>query len=660
MTKEQRGRPKFTRREFLEGIAALALLGGCKPEKTSSPIQSSSPQPTPEPTKTPLKTPTIKEAATTIPPTPEPTPTKEEVLNIPSVVINEELLKKAFAGIGGGEEIEGEEESMSSVEFGEQYVAAAWNKKFSFEQLTEDPVASLKYMVALGAYTGVEGIYSPGEVSGKKVFPYLFEKGVNFLRIKIPEVPSGQEQQTAESQEGVMPIDLVLRRDTHLTVVGKFKGELISPALEDMEYALVASTDWFRKYTRREGSIAPCHCWGIIPVSLPGDPDNKKAFTLENLLAKGGVKYDKETGETAFTNKEGKSVVWRINEIKGEELIQSIKEDAGLWFVDQMKGEVIANPIVPYPPEDLELPAYWNGQRKEENGEVFISIEGSESMDKEPVEIAQARYDWETGEWRWKKIGVVSMVGVVEKDGEKFQMVEVNGRQEEVLKIEGLTLKWNEEKERFEYFDIDGQKVAHWVFSEEGEGPGSLEITPPVNKEGLRYLDFEKHLGLFAPLSAQESNDIFYRYWNQNQEIRIPIPLDIRQGGIVEEKKVSIYSLNFKNLKEETVVFSPIEIESSKGGFGKDKAWVLSFKKDDNSELVGFVFPPQGKFLASGYVGAGDPVIRLAGDYFPEKLALGLYKDYQLNISRSNRGEHISFRNLTKDSLGRITYLSGQ
>ena len=646
---------KVTRRQFVKGALALgasALIGpGCQPDQPPSSQPEKSTDPTPTPTKEASPTPqspTATKEPTAIP-TPEATPTPEARL-VAGVDITKDYLEKAFTGIGGGETIDNGQEEVSFVRFGQDYVGQSWGEEAAFASLSEDPIASIKYLISLGAYQGRLGLYSPGKEGEEIIFPGLVEdkegqETLALLRLELTNLPPKDEEEDDYS-EWVFPQGLRLEKGTQMTVLGHLEQDQEETKLH---YAVAAFTDYHR--VSQDG--VPRHYLALIPSHFPADPDNKQTLTLANLLTLNGYDYDPAQKAIAFTDPKTKEdITWQLNKFVGQDFHQDLFRAAGLAFVDQINDDQIRNPILPYPQgvkDQYQL-------EREDNQFLFTG------QDQSGQEVTlKAAYDHQKEVWEWEEMGVADMVGVVEREGEEFQVVEINGQQKEVLKIEGLSLKWNKEKERFEYFDVDSQKVAHWVFSEEGGGSGSLEITPPVNKEGLRYLDFEKHLGLFAPLLAEESNEIFYRYWNQNQEIRIPLPLDVSRGGIVEEKRVSIYSLNFKNLKEGTTVFSPMEIESSKGGFGKDKAWVLSFKKNDNSELMGFVFPPQGEFLSSGRdVSAGDPVIRLAGDYFPEKLALGLYKDYQLNISRSNRGEHIGFSNLIKDFLGRITYLSGQ
>jgi len=418
MSKEQKG---ISRREFLIGAGALAVsaaLGGCRPgkeaEATPLPAEKPTVRPTLEPTdKPPAEIPTKKP---TEKPTPEPIPSKEEIIRIPGVTITEELLTKAFEGVGGGEELKpilfgtptpetSPEEPTSFTEFVEIYFPDSWREKITPQELTENPLASLKLMVSFGAYSGVEGVYSPGGISGEEIFPSL--SGLNFLRVQIPELPAEKEQQSVEYQEGILPSGFVLRKEAHLTILGKFNGRFLSPELEEMDFAIVASTDWFRKYARKEESIAPSQYLAIVPTFLPGDPENQKALTLGNLLAKAGINFEQKKGEIRFKNEKGEKIIWEFNELEDEKLIEKLTKEVGIYFVDQMRGELLANPIVPFPDaEALELPEFWNGEKRtdEKTNEVFFVITGAKTQDEAPIDLAEARYNAETAEWLWKKI----------------------------------------------------------------------------------------------------------------------------------------------------------------------------------------------------------------------------------------------------------------
>jgi len=394
--------PRFTRREFLKGIAALVLLGGCKPEKTPSPAQSPSPQPTPEPIKTPLKAPTIKEATTI--PTPEPTPTKEEVLNIPSVVINEELLKKAFAGIGGGEALaNGQGEETTLISFGHDYVFQAWGKEIDFKNLSEDPVASLQYIVSLGSYQGTEGIFSPGKRGEETIFPQLAD--LSFPRLTLDNVLSKAEQEGEEYQKYVSPQNFEPREGTQMVVIGLFNEPQLETGIiidkdalgGELNYALVAFTDYLR--VSEEG--IPRHYFAILPTHFPADPENKNTLTLKNLLEANGYQYDHQTQQITFDSDNGQTVL-ALNQIKGEELIQEIRQAVGLYSVDQVGGKLVNNPIVPY---YKEMPAVWEVEEtKDEEGNITSLLLKGQDQEGEMTNVAQARYDWEEDGWQWEEI----------------------------------------------------------------------------------------------------------------------------------------------------------------------------------------------------------------------------------------------------------------
>jgi len=403
MAKEQGER--FTRREFFKGIAALGagvLLGGCGPEKAPSPAQSPSSQPTPEPTKTPFKTPTIKEATTI--PTLEPTPTKEQIIHVPGITITEELLKKAFAGIGGGETLaNGQGEETTLISFGHDYVSQSWGKEIDFKNLSEDPVASLQYIVSLGSYQGTEGVFSPGKRGEETIFLQLAD--LSFPRITLDNVLSKAEQEGEEYQKYVSPQNFEPREGTQMTVIGLFNEPQLETGIiidkdalgGELNYALVAFTDYLR--VSEEG--VPRHYFAILPTHFPADPENKNTLTLKNLLEANGYQYDHQTQQITFDSDNGQTAL-ALNQIKGEELTQEIKQAVGLYFVDQVGGKLVNNPIVPY---YEEMPAVWEVEEiKDEEGNITSLLLKGQDQEGEMTNVAQARYDEEKGEWRWQSV----------------------------------------------------------------------------------------------------------------------------------------------------------------------------------------------------------------------------------------------------------------
>jgi len=245
----------------------------------------------------------------------------------------------------------------------------------------------------------------------------------------------------------------------------------------------------------------------------------------------------------------------------------------------------------------------------------------------------------------------------INRDGEEFLVLEANGHRGEVLKAEGLTVAWNDQEKRFEYFDVDGQKVAHWL-----EKDKKVEITFLENDEGLRYIDFTKHLGLLVNWPAQKVQEAFDQQWNQDGQIRIPIPLDVRNGGIMNEGKVSRwFSLSFKELPKDTVVFSPFYAQLIIGAYGTSSGPVMNytrFKNEGNEGFLEFCFPPFELVVAEGtIIRAGEPLIILSGEYF-KSTSFSKDKDYQLTITDPRVDLEVNFENLTKDQFGRVVYLS--
>ena len=606
----------------------------------------------------PDKTPVIAlpEPTLTKIPTIEPTPTKE-VVGISGTTITEEYLKSAFAGVGLGVRVGDGQAETTLVEFGPDYVSESWGKRVEYPQQSEEPIASLKYIVALGAYRGEEGFFAPGVEDGEAISPQLAE--LFLARLTLENVPLEAEQSASEHRGWIAPRNFILRPGTRMTVVGLLS--IKSPAENTTESVpggepssvLVVFTDYIRA---SEESGVPRHYLALLPTHFPADPDNRDALSLENLLIANGYHLDSRNKQIIL-DQGHKETRLGINQIEGETLIAEIRKEVGMVFVDHMNGEMIKYPIVPY---FEEMPPVWDLEETvDEEGRTSFVLKSQDQKTGDFRNRAQVRYNQDQGEWKWSSVFAPALIETIIRDGEEFQVVEVNGQQTEVLKAEGLTLKWNSKTERFEYFDVDGQKVAHWILPE-GEGRGRLEVTPLVDQRGRRSLDFEKHRGLFSSLSAEEGNEIFYRYWNQNQEIMIPIPFDIRQGGVIEEKKPRDSVLCFRGLAENTTVFSPIVAEAGIGGYGLDRGsaifWIFK-----NEDFLHFTFPPQGEFLfLGGNVSAGDPVINLAGDYFPAHFAQGFYRGNQFFVSDSRTGMGLDFSNLVRDRLGRVTYLSGQ
>lgn len=659
---------KFTRRQFLKGLGALgasALLSSCGPEKSSS-------QKTPSPDKEPSPTlvPTRESSPTPKPTlTPEPTATPEAI-RLPASIITADYLREAFADIGGQETVTNGEEEASLINFGQDYVSSSWGEEIGFENLPQNPIGSLKYLLSLGAYQGVEGVFTPGRNGEEVVFPKLGE--LSLTRLTLEKVPSVSQEEEEEGAAWVSPRGLTLRPETQMTVVGLLEEE--SPRREEtavgnnnrpetpghghgnndkLSYALVAFTDYLRA---DEETNVPRHYLALIPTHFPQDPDNQSVLTLANLLGANGREYLPVTSQISLIDqKTNRPTLVELNRLVGEELTGEVREATGLYFVDQLNNKLIKNPVVPYPEE---MPQVWAvSPQKDEQGNFFLLL-SSQDEKGEMIPYAKASYNLEKEEWGWSFLGP-KLGEVIEREGERFQRVEIEGQTREVLLLEGLTLTWNEQEKHFEYLDSEGQKVAHWLWPEDDQEKGGLEITPLKNKEGLPYLDFEKHASLFSPISAEEGNRIFTKYFDETKEVRIPIPLDVRGGGVIEVKKIIISAFCFGELPAETVVYAPVDCQQvARGGLERRLAHTLTFSNEEG-DFLSFLFSPQGEFLLSGNnVQAGEAIIKLGGDHFPAEISY--YRRYQLVFGDERGGRDSDFDNLTRDSFGRITYLAGE
>lgn len=323
---------QFSRREIFQGLVkggAALVLGGCGSQSTPESTPTSASQAPPETTKTPFietvvfRTPTkpTEEVKPTLPP-------ETEVIVFPQTQITAEFLKQAFVGISGEEEIQPSMfatpalsetgAKMSFIDFVEKYAASGWDKEIAFKNLT--PLDTLKVFVSLGTYAGAEGVYYPGGIVGQEILPFL--SGLSFLRLRLDKFVL--ENPGFKVGEGA-----TIPTYTDMAIVGRISE------VEEMDLVLVSFTDWLRV----EGKLAPRQLWGIIPVSLPADPENKEAFTLQNLLEKEGLSY--EGGEISFKDQKGKTVVYELNTLQGEALQTEVREDIGLFFVDQKEGEVL-------------------------------------------------------------------------------------------------------------------------------------------------------------------------------------------------------------------------------------------------------------------------------------------------------------------------------
>ena len=166
---------------------------------------------------------------------------------------------------------------------------------------------------------------------------------------------------------------------------------------QKINHALVAFTD----YLRVGENGVPRHYLAILPDRFPADLDKTNALSLANLLEANNYQYDQQKA-IIFTDQDdnNQKTVLELNQIEGEELSNQIRQKVGLYFVDQIDGELIKNPVVPYPDQMLEA---WSIQTKtEEDGTITLLLQGQDEKG-EMVAVAKASYDQEKGEWEWEK-----------------------------------------------------------------------------------------------------------------------------------------------------------------------------------------------------------------------------------------------------------------
>jgi|GEM_PF-6749868 len=455
---ENKKQRTISRRKFLQYASLLgagAVFGSsCQKEEQPTPTSTPTSEHTPTKLASPTVEPTIEPTKTQLPTqTPEPSPTIETI-SYQGTKLTKEFLVSAFSIGGGDEEVSPEtfatptsgepvNPRMSMQELVEKYVAAGWDEELSFQGLTDNPVNVLKTLVSIGSYTGVKnGVYSPGGIDGQEVLPLL--SGTTLLRVRLTSVPSEIAQQTPEVQRGVLPSGLTLRSNTDMTVIGKVDN------FEEMDWTLVAFTDWFR--ASKEEKVAPKQYFALIPSSLPGDPDNKDAFTLQNLLAKEGFEF--KNNQVSFTDSQGRNAMWKLNEVVDPELKVEVRESAGMFFVDQMQGELLANPVVPYPDEQaLNLPEYWSAEKRvDKDNTTYFVITNLATTDEDPVDLAEARYDAKTKQWSWQKI---------------YKEVE---QPTWLPTVSNAIARFNDTESTWQYFSTDTQEKDQYIVSvKEGE-----------------------------------------------------------------------------------------------------------------------------------------------------------------------------------------------
>jgi hypothetical protein len=622
---------KVTRRQFLKGALALgasALIGpGCQPDQA---FPGPEEKPTDQPTITPTKeiSPSPQSTATKEPtaiPTPEATSTPETKL-VAGIDITEDYLKNAFAGIGGEEVIQGEGEyqRLDVISFGERYVSSSWGEEINFTKLSEDPIASIKYLISLGAYQGRLGLYSPGKEGEQTIFPGLVEdkegqeNPLNLLRLELANLPSKDEEKDDYS-ERVSPPGLKLEKGTQITILGYLEQDqedklVIDQGEEEtkLHYVVAAFTD----YHRASQDGVPRHYLALIPSHFPADPDNKQALSLANLLTLNGYDYDPAQKAIAFTDPKTKEdTTWQLNKFVGQDFHQDLFRAAGLAFVDQINNDQIRNPILPYPQGVQD-----KYQLKREDNQFLFT--GQDQTGQEAS--LKATYDQEKEAWEWERI---------------FSSEELLAK---APAVEGLGVCWEE---------------GRVVYRAEVGNPYSLE-----SGEYAGYLfEFNDETGVSSGKGLVLAGEVRRKLLEQANtpeaiergEWRMTFPFDPR-GERIRIREVGDHNnIAINGLSSNIKVRSPF-IESTEAKYYSNRSLhvnlyvpnnlLIDSKKDTNYK-VAYYFPSAETVTVDNagrtvgfnellFSGIGDSYVKGLPPYFPS--------DIQILITAGNRNAAIN------------------
>jgi len=420
--------------QIVAGGAFFSLSSGCAGEQTQTkasetitPAKSSSLTPSEKPTFQAQPTPTPEIKLTLSP----------EAIVFPQTQLTSEFVKQGFYGIGGEGEIdlgamaaETTERKTFSWQTIEGYASLAWDEETSLEDLSQDEVKAAKALVSLGSQAGVEGFYRPGEV-----LPQF--KDLTLLRLTINNLPGNQDFYDVKLKAS--PQELIIRKGTHLTVLGLW-------ADASGRWATVAFDEGF---DRTKEGIVPREVPRLYLAVVPQDlPEGVEGLSLERLLNANGYLYYQ--GAVEHLGDQDKLYRQELNVIEST-FAKKLEEEAGALFMDQKPdGSWYENPIVPYPPQEQKsihqvksgetlskiaqeygltldellklnpqikdpskitvgqeltilIPGFTNywGPTLTEDGRVVIF-----SQDQ-AQELAQAYYDENTRQWKWKKLVVV-------------------------------------------------------------------------------------------------------------------------------------------------------------------------------------------------------------------------------------------------------------
>lgn len=426
------------RRDILKaavaGGIALGLAGcGATPESKASPTPNS-PEPTQVPSETPPPLSEILSSPTPKPPEPTPDlrPTiSPEAIPYPQVEITADLLKQGFYAIGDGNRDQTVDLSKVAtptptetkiVSWGtiEGYTSAAWDEKIELPELSQDEIKAAQAIIALVAQAGVEGFGRPGELAQLE--------GMALPRLAIDRLPGNVD--FYETKVNGVPTDMMVRKGTHLTVLGVVGDE-----------AVVA----FDESIKREGS-------GITPRDVPRQyftvmPVKGGGISLENLIS-AAPGWTCSNGVIEHIDEQGKVHHQELNVVE-QSLAEKIKRKAGAMFVDsKANGDWYENPIVPYPPAEsqsthivasgetlskiaeqynvnvqevlannpeitdassivvgqeikIKVPGYTDYMGPLKSGNRIVILTSDQTR-----ELAEAIYNEQTKQWEWKAIAV--------------------------------------------------------------------------------------------------------------------------------------------------------------------------------------------------------------------------------------------------------------
>jgi hypothetical protein len=428
---------KMPRRSFLKGLAATAagaMLSACRvPEQQPTQPNHEPPKDLPKPTEAPFASgPGSPGEAPTLSPSPENT--AENITNLPSTVLSQELLLGLAIGGGTAEDeivsLTPEPPVETTTTFGDllEFTGKNWNRELTPEDF-KDPVVAVKYLLSLGEHGGFEDTtYNP-----EQVYPML--ENLRFFRCLLPEFPGNAG--SISGGEETYPRDLVMRKGTAMTVVGSYTDE------EGGKRAVVSFTEGFDRSRITQPKLSTQRMYF---ADIPETSSENSSISLEQLLSQlDNVSY--EDGKIKFSDTEDTQYAWEINKIDSD-LLKQIQEDAGKFWIDRKPdSNLYENPVVKDLSEDQKqqygkleirkndrgLWEYWG--QKAENGEIELLYT--------PI------YNFESKDWSW---------------------LEIPSLPEWIIPVSNAEIRYNPQKESWEYYSqTEGKKGAYVVSIRQNE-----------------------------------------------------------------------------------------------------------------------------------------------------------------------------------------------